>query len=1285
MPLIVLIVGFLVSIWQAEQQHASSRALLQTTLERETEILRQDIHDAFAQASFGLRGARGAIGALGGSITQEQFQAYVRSRHLPTEFPGIRGFGFADKIPPGQLELYQERVRSIEGKDFTVRHLSEPDPNNLYVIRYIEPPENNRQVRGLNVGSEPRRLQAAQLAAELGLMTITSQVRLVQDDSKTPGVLMYVPVYEGAEIPPSIEDRRKKLRGLLYAPIVISELLYAKASASISNLCITLREVGDSEPWFAHPVKREQSGCSDQTHAIILSIGTHEISLQTALPQDRAQGMIVVRPLAVLGVGVALTLALASIVYLLLSAQRRAEKRAQQMTLAYRQANLELQASLQATEDVRRRLSHILEATHVGTWEWNVQTGETVFNERWATILGYTLTELHPVSIETWTKFVHPDDRKRVSELLQKHFAGESEFYESEARMRHRNGSWVWVYVRGQVSSRSDDGKPLLMFGTHQEITDRKQAASALELFKTMIDRAKDPFFLVDIEDRCRMIYVNEAAKTHFGASREQIYTWHIPDWDAEFTDHALPRLVESLEKTHSLTLRSRHRTASGQIVPVEVSVNYVVNEQGRRMAYGWFRDISERLETERLQRDAKERAESANHAKSSFLAMMSHEIRTPLNALIGTAYLLGHTELSDKQRSDLRTIEAAGKSLLALINDILDFSKIEAGELLLDPHDFLLSEILEDLRAMFSRQAAEKGLTFSVSPLSAAIPTALVGDGNRLRQCLINLLGNAIKFTDHGSVTLTVDLCKQAEPVPANRLHLRFCVRDTGLGMSPEQMARLYNPFSQADVSTTRRYGGSGLGLSIVKRLVLLMNGNVGVESTPGVGTHFWLELPFDVSRALPPPLTEYVANRPLHVLVAEDDPTDRAVLARMAADFGWASEGITSGQEMIGRVLERATQQYPVDCILLDSRMMGPDGQRSVSGLRKQLADTPMPSVILITSGDQAEPSPGHSAPRPDGVLSKPFVQASLFHAVNTAAFAHGHDRDHLLGMTRIGSDHGRWLPGVRVLVVDDSRINLDVIGRILEREGAEPTLRESGWEALQALNDKAQNLDAVLMDLQMPEIDGCETTQRIRKNPAWATLPIIALTAGATASEQQRSKDSGMDDFLVKPIDPIKMVRVLRRHIQRYRDEVLPVVPMKESTSEKKTEPGPPSVPRSPAGWPEIAGFDMEKAAAILGEPDFFQELLVPFLRDATPVVAEVRKLIDKGDASGAARRVHKLRGQAGNLGAASLSAAAGLLEQALKLHSPELEQRFAEFAAAHTVAIPAAQKWQRMQRK
>lgn len=779
-----------------------------------------------------------------------------------------------------------------------------------------------------------------------------------------------------------------------------------------------------------------------------------------------------------------------------------------------RAAARQLETQAEDLAEERSRLSDIIEGTHAGTWEWNVQTGATVFNERWAQIVGHTLDELAPVSIETWTRLLHPDDLARSGALLEKHFAGLAPYYECEARMRHRDGHWVWVLARGKVTRWTADGKPLLMYGTHLDIS-------------------------------------------------------------------AIKRVEEELIL-------------------------------------------------------AKNAAESANQAKSAFLATMSHEIRTPLNALIGTAYLLGNSELDADQRRDLGTIEASGKNLLSLINDILDFSRIEAGELNIDPHAFCLTDLLGELKRMFAPLAAEKGIDFSFGYFRHELPGMLVGDSHRLRQCLTNLLGNALKFTASGSVTLTIEkLDDDAGRDPAD-LHLRFSVRDTGIGIDPEQQRHLFKPFSQADVSTTRRYGGSGLGLSIVRRLVELMGGRIGCDSTPGAGSRFWIELPFAVSDAMAPAASRAQAERALHVLVAEDDQTDRALFVKMGASFGWDVEGAENGGEMVERVLDRLEQQHPIDCIILDWRMPQLDGLAALAELKRRLGDVPMPSVIMVTAADRSALKAAIAGEQPDSILTKPVEASRLFNAVNEAVVAHGFDLDHVMGLTRVSDAVGLWLPDVRALVVDDSRLNLDVIGRILTQAGAVATLCESGAEALDTLQADPEGFDLVLMDLQMPGLDGCETTLEMRRRRA--VLPIIALTAGATASEKKRADDAGMDDFLTKPVDPVVLVRLLRKHVERRRGAALPVLPRQQAAV-------------ATGEWPSIPGIELGLVRQSLGgDSDLYASLIARFVREARHLIDRAGEALAASDQRAAAAFLHRLRGQAGNVGALGLMDTAGALENA-----------------------------------
>lgn len=655
--------------------------------------------------------------------------------------------------------------------------------------------------------------------------------------------------------------------------------------------------------------------------------------------------------------------------------------------------------------------------------------------------------------------------------------------------------------------------------------------------------------------------------------------------------------------------------------------------------------------------------AQSANLAKSRFLAMMSHEIRTPLNAIIGTAYLLSLSRLTDEQRSDLGVIESSSKHLMSMINDVLDFSKIEAGELAIDPHVFALDEVLQDLRAMFSAAAAAKDVGFELAELPKEIPPALLGDDSRLRQMLINLLGNALKFTAQGSVTLRIQVMEDATP---NNVRLRFSVEDTGIGIADDVLQNLFTPFTQADQSTNRLYGGSGLGLSIVKRLAELMGGSVTVESRSNQGSTFQLELPFGVSDASKLPGLDAIGSRQIHVLVAEDDPTERRVLMQLCGNFGWNVECVGNGRSMVDLIIVRAKQNRPFDCIVLDWHMPEMDGVAALAELNRVLGKG-MPSVVMVTAQDIGALNRSVSDVRPDSMLVKPVEPSSLFNHVNQAVLAHSADLGYILSGTLIESGHSYWLDGLRILVVDDSELNLRVIERLLKYEGAQPTVCLSGEAALAAIGPTDSAFDLVLMDLQMPGMDGCEVTRRIRADGRFNNLPVLALTAGATTTQQARAVESGMNGFLTKPINPTSLVRTIRRYVEQNRGVSLPLIAhagvLQASNAARL-------VLRSggdgKGNWPEIEGVDSARSKELmLGDVELLNTMLQMFVKENADVRAEIGTLLADGYREKAAKRIHKLGGQAANIGAIGVQQAALALEQSLLAGEADVAGKLSAF--------------------
>ena len=587
----------------------------------------------------------------------------------------------------------------------------------------------------------------------------------------------------------------------------------------------------------------------------------------------------------------------------------------------------------------RLSLQSILDGTHAGTWKWNIQTRETLFNERWAEIIGYTLTELEPVSIETWMKFTHPDDLEKSNELLEKHFRGELEYYECECRMKHKNGHWVWVLDRGKVASWGDDGKPLWMFGTHQNITERKKAEEELrnsrEQYQLVIAGSNDGIW--DWNLKTNHLYLSPRWKEQLGYQDHE-----LPDSFDSFKNNLHPddaarvlafaeEYLSGTEGRYAQEFRMRHRDGSWRWILAQGTEVRDTDSKLIRMV-GSHSDITSRKTAEEALKAAKDAADTANQAKSDFLANMSHEIRTPMNGVIGMAQVLELTELTEEQQEYVNGIMVSGTNLLQLINDILDLSKIESGKIELEYENFSLNKAIKDVILTQQSRIFEKGLTLQKE--LQQLPAVVQGDQLRIKQILLNLLGNAIKFTERGSITIAATVREQHD----ERVVVRLTVSDTGIGMAPEALQKIFKPFEQADTSTTRRFGGTGLGLTICRKLVELMGGAISVESAPGVGSSFHLEIPFElgaaaVSRQVQATDLSEKPARPLTILIAEDNQMNQRILELLLQKIGHSAICTNNGKEALER-----WQKGGVDLILMDIQMPVMNGLEALEQIRKE-----------------------------------------------------------------------------------------------------------------------------------------------------------------------------------------------------------------------------------------------------------------------------------------------------------------------------------------------------------
>lgn len=794
----------------------------------------------------------------------------------------------------------------------------------------------------------------------------------------------------------------------------------------------------------------------------------------------------------------------------------------------------------QALQRANERLALAVGSAGMGVWELDVQARTLTWDDQMYALFGASPTDgVQPFTL--WIDRLHPNDRASVDRAQSDAFEGRQAF-NTQFRILLPDNTVRHLKAAGHVT-RDASGKPLRMVGVNMDVTEQVTTAAALQENQQLLQRvgslAAIGGWRVDIK----------AGSVHWSEQTHRIHEVppdYLPDlassinfYVPEHRELIEQAVQQGMESGRACDLELRLITHTGRSIWVR-ALGEVEFEDGQPVQLvGALQDITERRESEELLRAAMVAAEAASAAKSAFLSNMSHEIRTPLNAVIGVTHLLADSGLDEDQRYLVSKAQMAGRSLLDIVNDVLDLAKIEAGEMELDEVVFRPAQLLGELQALYGTQAQVKDLTLTVQG-STDLPAWLFGDITRLRQILTNLISNALKFTGKGGVSVLMSVVSRDD----SRLLLRASVRDTGVGIEPETQARLFQPFIQADVSTTRHFGGTGLGLSIVRRLSLLMRGEVGLNSCAGQGSEFWVEVPMTV------PSPEQVGS----------------------SDNGLPDTAF-DGDPMTGATLLRGVKTSTlIDAV--NSSLVMPDGT----------------NVLRAPSSQPGKRGAGE-------------------------------------------------LQDVQVLVVDDTDINLEIARRLLERQGAKVHTCNSGRKALEFLGQQGSDVDLVLMDVQMPQMDGLEVTRRIRSELGLTAMPIVALTAGALTEERKRALAAGMDDFLTKPLDPKDMVRIIRTQVGRQsalKASLPPVDPIEEVT----------------ITWPVVIGIDNADAQSRLGgDWKFFISILQRFFREYGDLMnvpfnepaSEERKVL--------AARLHKLRGSSGTIGATQVHRLATELEDLL----------------------------------
>ena len=907
-------------------------------------------------------------------------------------------------------------------------------------------------------------------------------------------------------------------------------------------------------------------------------------------------------------------------------------------------------------EHERERFEQIIRGTNAGTWEWNIQTGETVFNERWAEIIGYALEDLQPVSIDTWKKYCHPDDLEKSSKQLNDHFAGKAEFYRSEVRMKHRSGEWVWVEDKGKVISWTDDGKPLMMYGAHIDINESKKDEERLAHYKELLEKTNQvarigtyeidfqknnitvskvyrEIFELDEDDEINLKtlsnfledrYLNNVIKA-FEAAQEkgspfdielQIVTANqkskwvrvigltahdeqqstglygiVQDIDSEkrkevqlqiseerfkgaFENTASGMAILNLDgrilkvnktlckmigftqdellgtrfqnithpddlkadlknidelragRINTYQLEKRYFHKNGSIVWALLSVALVRDELGTPLHFvGQVNDITLNKKNEQELIKAKEQSEEASKAKSEFLANMSHEIRTPLNSVIGFSELLLDTTLNKSQHQYLQAVNHSASSLLGLINDILDFSKIEAGKLDLSLEKTDLWDLISQTAEVIKYKTDEKGLELLLN-ISPDLPRYAWVDPGRIRQVLINLLSNATKFTQAGELELSLRCVSSNKN--NNQTTIEFSVRDTGTGISKNKQKKIFEAFGQEDSSITRKYGGTGLGLTISNKLLLLMNSALELESETGEGSRFFFTITVQTESNNNSAWDNF--ENIARILIVCANEKKGAIFKDMLSYSDIDTDLAINSTEAFALLAEK---QYEV--VIIDHKKPCLDGLEIAQQVRvdMNLSESELPIILLNNSSEEAAVKQRSQKLGIQSRIIKPVYIQKLHEALrqlNTDDKAKLEEQD-----VKVENEDTALSHQYKIMIVDDVPLNLLLAKQMVTKTLSNAVIIEAknGREAVDKFHKQAPDL--IFMDIQMPEMSGYEATRLIRESENGQNTNIIALTASTVKGEAERCINAGMDDYLSKPLTTLTVKEMLNKWLE------------------------------------------------------------------------------------------------------------------------------------------------------